>query len=142
MSAPPTASESRRPLAPGITFALCGAAAYITTLDLSIVNVAFPEILRDFKGVTRADLSWIVTVYNIAFGSLLVVAGKTADKVGRKRIFLIGVGVFALGSAICAFAPGLPVMIAGRAVQGLGGALLSPASLGLLLAAFPQEKRT
>jgi EmrB/QacA subfamily drug resistance transporter len=125
-----------------ITFAVCAAAAYITTLDLSIVNVAFPEILREFEGTTRADVSWVVTVYNIFFGSFLVVAGKIADQVGRKRVFLSGVGVFAVGSTICCAAPTLGVLIAGRAVQGIGGAFMAPASLGLLLAAFPAERRT
>ncbi|HEX6657444.1 MAG TPA: MFS transporter, partial [Ilumatobacter sp.] len=75
-----------------VTFAICAGAAYITTLDLSIVNVAFPEILREFEGTSRADLSWIVTTYNIFFGSFLVVAGKIADQIGRKRVFLGGVG--------------------------------------------------
>ena len=125
-----------------ITFAVCAGAAFITTLDLSIVNVAFPEILREFEGTTRADLSWIVTVYNIFFGSFLVVAGKIADQIGRKRVFLGGVGVFAVGSTICSLAPTLGVLIVGRAVQGVGGAFMAPASLGLLLAAFPAERRT
>ncbi len=125
-----------------LTFVVCAGAAYITTLDLSIVNVAFPEILREFAGTSRADLSWIVTVYNIFFGALLVVAGKIADQVGRKRVFLAGVSVFAVGSTICSMAPTLGVLIAGRAVQGIGGAFLAPASLGLLLAAFPVERRT
>src|SRR6187402_2940537 len=124
-----------------ITFAICAGAAFVTTLDLSIVNVAFPEIVREF-GATRADVSWIVTVYNIFFGSFLVVAGKVADQVGRKRVFLSGVGVFAVGSTICSLAPTLEVLIAGRAVQGIGGAFMAPASLGLLLAAFPVERRT
>ena len=125
-----------------ITFAVCAGAAYITTLDLSIVNVAFPEILREFEGTTRADLSWIVTIYNIFFASFLVVGGKIADQIGRKRVFLSGAGVFAVGSTICSIAPTLGVLIAGRAVQGLGGAFMAPASLGLLLAAFPPERRT
>ena len=125
-----------------LTFAICAGAAYITTLDLSIVNVAFPEILREFEGTTRADLSWIVTIYNIFFASFLVVGGKIADQIGRKRVFLTGVGVFAVGSTICSIAPSLGVLIAGRAVQGLGGAFMAPASLGLLLAAFPPERRT
>lgn len=122
-------------------FAVCAAAGYLTTLDLSIVNVAFPEILRDF-GITRTDASWIVTIYNICFGSLLIVAGKTADQLGRKRFFLIGLIVFAVGSALCSIAPSLGPLVAGRAVQGIGGALLSPAALGLLLGAFPPQRRT
>lgn len=126
---------------PWPTFVLCALGAYVTTLDLSIVNVAFPEILREF-GASRADASWIVTAYNICFAGLLVVSGKVADQLGRRRLFLAGVATFGLGSLVCAAAPGLWLLVAGRVVQGVGGALLTPASLGLLLAAFPPERRT
>ncbi len=126
---------------PWPTFTLCALGAYITTLDLSIVNVAFPEILREF-GVSRADASWIVTAYNICFAGLLIVSGKVADQLGRRRLFLIGVAVFGVGSLLCALAPGLWPLVAGRVIQGVGGAMLTPASLGLLLAAFPVERRT
>lgn len=124
-----------------LTFTVCALALYLTTLDLSIVNVAFPDILTDFD-ISRADASWIVTIYNIFYGSLLVVTGKVADQLGRRRMFLAGLAVFALGSAAAAVAPGLGLLVAGRAVQGIGGAMLAPASLGLLLAAFPPERRT
>lgn len=120
---------------------MCALALYLTTLDLSIVNVAFPDILAEFQ-ISRADASWIVTIYNIFYGSLLVVTGKAADQLGRRRMFLGGLLIFAAGSAIGAVAPGLGVLIVGRAVQGIGGAMLTPASLGLLLAAFPPERRT
>ena len=90
-------STTTRPaISPWPTFALCALGAYITTLDLSIVNVAFPEILRDF-GVSRADASWIVTAYNICFAGLLIVSGKLADQLGRRRMFLLGVAVFGVG---------------------------------------------
>jgi EmrB/QacA subfamily drug resistance transporter len=128
-------------ISPWPVFTLCALGAYITTLDLSIVNVAFPEILSDF-GVSRADASWIVTAYNICFAGLLIVSGKVADQLGRRRMFLAGVGVFGIGSLLCALAPGLWPLVAGRVVQGIGGAMLSPAALGLLLAAFPPERRT
>jgi EmrB/QacA subfamily drug resistance transporter len=126
---------------PWPTFALCALGAYITTLDLSIVNVAFPEILREFD-ISRADASWIVTAYNICFAGLLILSGKFADQRGRRKLFLFGVAIFGIGSFFCAVAPSLATLVAGRAVQGIGGAILSPASLGLLLAAFPQERRT
>jgi len=126
---------------PWPVFAVCATAFFIIMFDLAVVNVAFPDILSDF-GVSRADGSWIVTLYNILFGSLLVVAGKTADSVGRRRIFQIGVATFGLGAALAAFAPTLAVLLAGRAVQGVGAAFMSPAALGLLVAAFPLERRT
>jgi EmrB/QacA subfamily drug resistance transporter len=129
------------PRSPWVIFTICALAAFVTTLDLSIVNVAFPEILAEF-GVTRAEASWVVTIYNICFASLLVVAGKSADQLGRRRFFLAGVTVFGVGSAVCTIAPSLEMLVAGRAVQGIGGALLTPASLGLLLAAFPPRRRT
>ena len=126
---------------PWVTFTICSLALFLTTLDLSIVNVAFPDILADFD-ISRADASWIVTSYNIFYGSLLLVSGKVADQLGRRRMFISGLAVFALGSAIAAFAPGLGVLILGRSVQGIGGAMIAPSSLGLLLAAFPMERRT
>lgn len=126
---------------PWTTFTVCALAVYLTTLDLSIVNVAFPDILADFE-ISRADASWIITIYNIFYGSLLVATGKAADQLGRRRMFVAGLAMFAAGSAIAAVAPGLGVLILGRAIQGIGGAMLAPASLGLLLAAFPPEKRT
>lgn len=142
MSTSQALNEQTRPSAsPWIVFAICGVAIYLTTLDLSIVNVAFPEILREFD-ISRADASWIVTLYNIFYGSLLVVAGKTADQLGRRRMFVGGVGVFAIGSVVATVAPGLATLLVGRSLQGIGGAMLTPASLGLLIGAFPAEKRT
>jgi EmrB/QacA subfamily drug resistance transporter len=142
MNGPTTkASDRIAARSPWVTFTVCALGLYLTTLDLSIVNVAFPDILAEFE-ISRADASWIVTSYNIFYGSLLVVTGKVADQLGRRRIFLGGLIVFATGSLIAALAPGLGVLIVGRAVQGIGGAMLAPASLGLLLAAFPPERRT
>ena len=128
-------------IVPWATFAVCALCSYIATLDMSIVNVAFPEIASSFPDVGRGSISWVVTAYSIMFGSLLVVCGRTADRVGRRRMLQAGLGTFAVGSVICAVAPGLGVLIAGRAVQGVGGALLMPASLGLLLASFPATRR-
>lgn len=127
---------------PWVVFAIAATGGYITTLDLSIVNVAFAEIANTYSSSSRADLSWIVTMYNIMFASLLIVGGRTADRWGRKNVFMIGAAVFGLGSIMCAVAPSLPLLIVGRGVQGLGGAFLTPATLGLLLGAFPPERRT
>lgn len=127
---------------PWPTFVVCAVAAYISTLDMSIVNVAFAEIARTFPGSSRGTISWVVTAYSILFGSLLVVSGRMADRVGRKLLFQVGSLTFLVGSLVCAVSPGLGMLIAGRAVQGVGGALLMPASLGLLLAAFPAERRS
>lgn len=126
---------------PWPTFVVCALAIYVTTLDLSIVNVAFPDILTDL-GISRVDASWIVTIYNIFFGSLLVVAGKAADSLGRRRLFRWGVALFGIGSLVAAVAPNLGILVGGRALQGVGGAMLTPASLGLLITAFPADRRT
>ena len=126
---------------PWATFAVCGIASYISTLDMSIVNVAFFEIHRSFPQDSAATISWVVTAYSILFGSLLIVSGRMADQIGRKRFFLTGAGFFLLGSLLCAVSGTMAMLIAGRAVQGVGGAMMMPASTGLLLGAFPAETR-
>ena len=136
----PTQDTSR--FNPWPTFVVCAIASYISTLDMSIVNVAFAEIAKSFPGVSRSTISWVVTSYSILYGSLLVVSGRLADRVGRKRLFQYGTVLFLVGSFVCAVAPAMGMLIAGRAIQGVGGAMMTPASLGLLLAAFPIEKRS
>jgi NTE family protein len=113
----------------------------MASLDLSIVNVAFPALEHSFPHTSRSALAWVITAYVIAFASLLVTAGRMADRLGRRRTFFAGVGVFAAGSALTAAAPSVPLVIAGRVIEGAGAALLVPASLGLLLAACLPAKR-
>lgn len=126
---------------PWSTFTVSAIATYISTLDMSIVNVAFFEIGLDFPGASNATVSWVVTAYSIMFGSLLVVSGRLADQFGRKRMLLAGTWLFLFGSLACAITDSMGLLIAGRALQGVGGAMMTPASTGLLLAAFPAEKR-
>jgi EmrB/QacA subfamily drug resistance transporter len=121
--------------------AVSAAAVYVVFLDATIVNIAFPAISADFSDVTRSGLSWVLNAYAVVFGALLVTAGRIADDHGRKRVFLLGLTVFAVGSALCGLAPTAPLLIAARVVQGVGGALLVPASLALLLPEFPLSKR-
>jgi EmrB/QacA subfamily drug resistance transporter len=116
--------------------------AFMGSLDLSIVNVAFPALERAFPHDTAASLSWVLTGYAIVFGSLLVVAGRTADRLGSRRVFFFGLGVFCLGSLLCGVAPSVATLIAGRIVQGVGASAVLPSSLGLLLGAYPKEKRS
>src|ERR1700691_3116941 len=116
--------------------------AFMGSLDLSIVNVAFPALERAFSHDTRATLSWVLTGYAIVFGSLLVVAGRTADRLGSRRVFFFGLGIFCLGSLLCGVAPSVETLILGRIVQGTGAAAMLPASLGLLLAAYSKERRS
>jgi len=123
-------------------FLVTALGAFMSSLDLSIVNVAFPALLRTFHHDTPASLAWVITGYSIIFGSLLVIAGRTADRVGSRKIFLIGLGIFCAGSALCALSPSVPVLISGRVIQGIGAAAILPASLGLLLGAYPKERRS
>jgi EmrB/QacA subfamily drug resistance transporter len=122
-------------------FLVTALGAFMASLDLSIVNVAFPALERSFPADSRATLAWIITAYSIVFGALLVVAGRTADRLGSRRVFFAGLGVFCLGSLLCGVAPSVDLLIAGRVVQGLGAAALLPSSLALLLGAYPGSQR-
>jgi EmrB/QacA subfamily drug resistance transporter len=123
-------------------FIVTALGAFMGSLDLSIVNVAFPALEHAFTHDTRATLSWVLTGYAIVFGSLLVVGGRTADRLGSRRVFFFGLGVFCLGSFLCGVAPSVETLILGRFVQGIGAAAMLPASLGLLLAAYSKERRS
>ena len=123
-------------------FIVTALGAFMGSLDLSIVNVAFPALERAFTHDTRASLSWVITGYSIIFGSLLVVAGRTADRIGSRRVFFFGLGVFCFGSLLCGIAPSVATLIVGRVVQGAGAAAVLPASLGLLLTAYSKEQRS
>jgi EmrB/QacA subfamily drug resistance transporter len=125
----------------GLVFAVVVAGVCVVNLDLFIVNVAIPSIGRSFGGADLSVLSWVLNAYAIVFAALLVPAGRAADLIGRRAAFLIGMAVFGLASAACAAAPDVWVLVAARIVQAAGGALLMPASLGLLLAAVPPARR-
>ncbi len=114
-------------------------AQLMVVLDTTIVNIALPTAQRDLAFSDSAR-QWVVTAYALAFGSLLLLGGRLADLVGRKRIFLIGLGGFAIASAVGGAATGIGMLIAARAVQGLFGALLAPAALSLLTTTFTEAK--
>jgi EmrB/QacA subfamily drug resistance transporter len=120
---------------------VASAGAFLGFLDVTIVNVAFPDIQRDFSDASLAELSWILNAYAIVFAALLVPAGRVADRIGRRRGFVIGLVVFALSSALCALAPGPELLVAARVAQAVGAAFLVPTSLALLLPAFPLSQR-
>ena len=113
----------------------------MASLDVFIVNVAFDAIGHDFRGATITDLSWVLNAYAILYAAFLVPAGRFADRYGRKGGFLIGLALFTLASAASGLASGIWWLVAFRAVQAIGAALLTPASLGLVVAAAPAEKR-
>lgn len=116
-------------------------AVFMSFLDVTIVNVAFPELEREFAESSRADLSWVLNAYNILFAALLVPAGRLADVVGRKRMFIAGVVVFLVASALCGIAGSVETLVAARLLQAVGGAILVPTSLSLLLPEFPASQR-
>jgi EmrB/QacA subfamily drug resistance transporter len=114
---------------------------FMASLDLFIVNIAFPDLSRSFDGASLQNLSWVLNGYAIVFAALLVPAGRIADRVGRKRVFLLGLVVFSLASALCAAAPSVGALVAARCLQAAGGAMMIPTTLGLILPAFPVEQR-
>jgi EmrB/QacA subfamily drug resistance transporter len=122
-------------------FVLTALGTFMASLDLSIVNVAFPDIEASYPAASSASLSWIITAYSIVFGALLVVGGRTGDRLGRKRAFQSGTAVFMLGSFLCGVAPNVATLVAARALQGVGAAFLVPASVALLIGAYPAERR-
>jgi EmrB/QacA subfamily drug resistance transporter len=135
------ARDTQRAFSPGAVLAVLSLAAFMASLDLFIVNVAFRAIGRDFGGTSLSDLSWVLNGYAIVYAALLVPLGRLADRYGRKAGFLLGLAVFTLASAACAAAPGLWTLVTFRVLQAAGAALLTPTSLGLLLHAMPPEGR-
>jgi NTE family protein len=122
-------------------FLVTALGSFMASLDLSIVNVAFPDIEASYPAASSAALAWIITAYSIVFGALLVVGGRTGDRIGRKRVFLGATVVFLVGSLLCGLAPSVLTLVAARALQGVGAAFLVPASVALLIGAYPPERR-
>jgi len=120
--------------------AMCVAQGMIL-LDNTIVNVALPSIQRELD-VDPGNLIWVVNAYVLALASLIMVGGTLGDRYGRKRMFLIGLTIFTAMSAACALSPNESVLIAARAAQGVGAALVAPLSLSILADAYPPERRT
>ncbi len=123
-------------------FRIASFGAFLAFLDATIVNVAFPSIRESFPDSTISNLSWILNAYNIVFAAFLVPFGRMSDLIGRRRAFVWGVLVFTVASVICALSPSVGFLIGARVVQALGAAMLVPASLALVVAAFPAERRT
>ena len=114
---------------------------FMVSLDLFIVNVAFPKIVREFRGSSVSSVSWVLNAYAIVFAALMVSAGRTADRHGHKRAFLAGLVVFVAASALCGAAWSVGALVAARVVQAIGAAMLMPTSLALLLPEFEPRER-
>ena len=117
------------------------AAAFMVVVDVSIVNVAFPSIQESLEA-SNAALSWIVSGYSITVGSFLLLSGRLADRQGRRRMFNLGLAIFAVGSLFSGVAPQVEVLIAARVVQAVGGSLIMPSSLAMVLPEFPVSRRS
>ena len=117
--------------------ALVCVAMFMTVLDVSIVNVALPSIKTSLH-VAEKDLQWVVTAYAISFGGFLLLGGRAADLLGRRRMFMAGITLFSVASLVCGLAGSIGVLIAARAVQGLGAAIISPATLSIITTTFDE----
>src|SRR5437764_8975467 len=115
--------------------ALVCVAFFMTVLDVSIVNVALPSIKNSLH-VSDNTLQWVLIAYTITFGGLLLLGGRAADLLGRRRMFMIGMTIFSAASLVCGFAGSIGVLIAARAVQGIGAAIISPATLAIITTTF------
>jgi EmrB/QacA subfamily drug resistance transporter len=121
--------------------ALAAGAAFLALLDVTVVNLAIPALGRAYPRASITTLSWVITAYAIVFAALLAPSGRLADAVGRRRLFRAGVLGFALMSAACAVAPSIPVLLVARGLQGAAAATMIPASLAMVLADTPVERR-
>lgn len=135
IAAPGTTTNPRRVLA------VTALASFIAFLDVSVVNVAFPDMHSKFPSVSLSTLSWVVSGYAVFFAAVLTPVGRYADVFGRKAVFAWSMLGFTLMSALCAFAPNMDVLITARCLQGLAAGGLIPAGLGLVLAVYPPEGR-
>src|SRR5918995_770955 len=119
--------------------ALLGAVQFMVVLDIAIVNVALPSIQTDLE-FSQANLQWVISAYALVFGGFLLLGGRTADILGRRRVFMIGLIAFTIGSLLCGLAWSEASLIGARAIQGLGAATISPAALAILMTTFAEGR--
>lgn len=126
---------------PWPVFWVASIATFLVALDTTMLFAAFDPLRHAFPDASAADLSWVLNAYTVVYATMLIPAGNLADTHGRKRVFLIGVALFLAASAACGLAGSVGWLIAARVLQAIGAALLTPASLSIVMAAFPQSKR-
>jgi len=136
----PVRPSSRREVRKGLALLVLAMSQLMIVLDVSIVNVAIPDIARSLHVQGSEDLSWIVTGYTLTFGGFLLLGGKLADRLGRRRIFIAGASLFAAASLLGGLAGSLGMLIGARLLQGLGGALMAPAALSMLTVVFAEGR--
>ena len=118
-------------------FALLAVAFFMTVIDLTIVNVSLPTIGRDLH-FSQTNLQWVVTAYALTFGGFLLLGGRAADLLGRRRMLMLGLGLFSAASLAAALATSAAFMIAARTVQGTGAAIMLPAALSIVMNMFQE----
>ncbi|ATL31745.1 DHA2 family efflux MFS transporter permease subunit [Streptomyces formicae] len=134
---PPAGSSAASKLA---LFVASGA-TFLAVLDTTVVNIAFSDLRSDFTDASLSQLTWVVTAYTVVFAALLAVAGRVADVIGRKRLFLWSTVLFTVASVLSGFATGVPMLVGARALQGVGAAGMIPSALGLVLQHTPPARR-
>lgn len=134
-------SQSQVSVRIGPLLAVLSGAPFVASLDLFVLNVALGDIGTSYPGSSLGELSWVLSGYAIVYAALLVPLGRWADRIGRRRGFLAGLGLFTVASAACALSPSLWVLVICRLFQAVGAAALTPASLGLLVSAVPEARR-
>jgi EmrB/QacA subfamily drug resistance transporter len=136
------AAMSHRRFSPAaIAVAVLSFGVFMSSLDLFIVNLAFPYIGHDFHGTSISALSWVLNGYTIVFAAVLVPAGRWADRIGRRKVFSAGLLAFTIGSALCGLAPDVYLLVGARVVQAIGAGMMVPTSLSLVLAVVPPADR-
>ena len=141
----PASGARVQPVAPHVSpwpiFWVASIAVFLVSLDTTMLYAAFGAVRAGFPGTSSADMSWVLNAYTVIYAAMLIPAGGLADAHGRKKIFMLGVTLFLAASAACGLAGSVAWLIAARAAQAIGAAMLTPASLSIVLAAFPQSKR-
>ncbi|GAA0669325.1 MFS transporter [Streptomyces thermocarboxydovorans] len=124
-----------------LVLAICCMSLLIVSLDNTVLNVALPSLQRDLHATT-SGLQWVIDAYTLVLASLLMLAGSTADRIGRKRVFMAGLVIFTLGSLLCSLAPSLEALVAFRMVQAVGGSMLNPVAMSIITNTFtdPRER--
>ncbi len=137
----PSEARGRAPAGAWSIFWISSIAVFLVSLDTTMLYAVFDSLRAGFRGATAADLSWVLNAYTVVYAALLIPAGGLADTHGRKKVFLFGVALFLVASAGCGLAPNIGMLIGARVLQAIGAALLTPASLSMVLAAFPHDRR-
>src|ERR671921_652527 len=137
-SGPPRADADVDAKRGALTAAILGSS--IVAVDATVVNVALPTIADDLGG-GLAGQQWVANAYLLTLASLILVSGSLADLYGERRVFTVGVAGFGIASLLCALAPTVELLVLARALQGVAGALLTPASLAIIVAMFPESER-